>query len=38
VKIDGKDTPVAAGVVDGKLIVQVLGTVTAAKAKIEIGG
>ncbi|HUV40096.1 MAG TPA: hypothetical protein VMY39_10800 [Planctomycetota bacterium] len=36
VKVDGKDVPCAAGVVDGKLVLQVLGTVTAEKAKIDI--
>lgn len=37
VKVDGKDVPVAAGVVDGKLIVQILGAVAADKAQVEIG-
>ena len=36
VKIDGKAVEAASGVVDGKLILQVLGTVAAEKAGIEI--
>jgi hypothetical protein len=38
VKVDGKDVPCAAGVVDGTLILQVLGAIEPARAKIEIGG
>jgi len=36
-KVDGKEVPSAAAVVDGNLIVQMLGTIAAPKAKIEIG-
>lgn len=36
VKVDGKDAPCAAGVVDGKLIVQILGAIAADKAQIDI--
>ncbi len=37
VKLAGKDVPCAAAVVDGTLVLQVLGTVTGDKATIEIG-
>jgi hypothetical protein len=37
VSIDGKEVPCAAGALDGKLILQVLGRIEADKAKIEIG-
>jgi len=37
VKVDGKDVPAAAAVVDGTLMVQLLGTISAGKARIEIG-
>jgi|GEM_PF-2401758 len=36
-KVDGRDVPVAGGVVNGKLIVQVLGTVPGPKATLGIG-
>ena len=38
VKIDGEDVPCVAGIVDGKLILQITGTVEPAKARIVIGG
>ena len=37
VKVDGKEVPAAAGVVDGNLILQVLATISGDKVKIEIG-
>jgi hypothetical protein len=37
VKVDGKAIPAAAAVVDGRLILQVLGRIDAAKAALEIG-
>ena len=37
VKVDGKDVPCNADVVGGKLILQVLGTVTGDRAQITIG-
>jgi len=37
VMVDGKPVAVAAGVLDGRLILQILSHIDAAKAKIEIG-
>jgi len=37
VKVDGKQVPVAAGIIEGNLIVQVLSTLPDGKAKVEIG-
>lgn len=37
VKVDGKDTPANAAVVDGKLLVQVMTTIAGDKATIEVG-
>ena len=37
VRVDGKEMRCVAAVLDGKLIVQVMGTVTAERASIEIG-
>jgi hypothetical protein len=38
VKVDGKEVRAASAVVDGKLVVQVMGTVAGEKVKIQIGG
>ncbi|MBL8794892.1 MAG: hypothetical protein JNM56_13365 [Planctomycetia bacterium] len=35
-KVDGKDVPVIAAVVEGKLLVQLFGTIPGAKVKVEI--
>jgi hypothetical protein len=37
VKVDGKEVPAAAAVIDGKLVLQVLGRVEKEKAVVEIG-
>ena len=38
VKVDGKDVPVAAGVVEGRLLLQILEKLPTDKARIEFGG
>jgi hypothetical protein len=38
VKVDGDDVPCASGVVDGDLVLQVLGTIAPKKARMSIGG
>ncbi len=36
-KVDGKEVPAASGVVDGTLVIQILGRIEGERAKIEIG-